>query len=73
MNGGRHMGQTFRQVAREDPSYHLRCAATGYGQGEQIMDRYIQYFEQYGDQYAAARGEMRAINSWLHAGDVYAR
>lgn len=56
---GRHMGQTFRQVADEDPSYHLRCAETGYRPGG--MERYCEYFEQYGDQEAAARGERYAV------------
>ena len=52
---GIHKGQTFRQVAREDPSYHLRCQETGFNPGG--MDDYRDYFARYGDDYAAARHE----------------
>ena len=58
---GRHRGQTFRQVAREDPSYHLRCEAKGYNPGG--MQSYKRYFAQHGDRYAAERGERDAIES----------
>mmetsp|Transcript_12899 Transcript_12899/g.27390 ORF Transcript_12899/g.27390 Transcript_12899/m.27390 type:complete len:202 (-) Transcript_12899:1084-1689(-) len=57
---GSHRGQTFRQVAREDPSYHLRCQETGYQIDGQLYD-YIDYFNRYGDHNAARRGERDAI------------
>lgn len=56
---GGHRGKTFRWVARNDPSYHLRCEATGYN--PEGMESYRRYFAQYGDHYAAARGEHDAI------------
>ncbi len=58
---GSKRGQTFRQVARDDPSYHLRCSATGYKPVPDQMDRYLEYFDRYGNQYAAARNERDAI------------
>ena len=58
---GKHRGQTFQQVAREDPSYHRRCQATGYGRDSAVMQRYTAYFDRYGDEFAAARGEREAI------------
>lgn len=56
---GGHRGKTFSWVARNDPSYHLRCEATGYN--PEGMESYRRYFAQYGDHYAAARGEHDAI------------
>ena len=53
---GSKISQTFRQVAREDPSYHLRCYAAGYNPIPIQMDRYCKYFARYGHQHAAARG-----------------
>lgn len=60
-NFGTKRGQTFRQVAKNDPSYHLRCSATGYNPDPDQMARYREYFNRYGDQYAAARSERDAI------------
>ena len=58
-SSGTHKGKTFRYVATADPSYHLRCEATGYCPGG--IERYRRYFDVYGDQYAAERGEHDAI------------
>lgn len=58
---GSKRGQTFRQVARDDPSYHLRCAETGYNPDPDQMGRYLDYFSRYGDHHAASRGEREAI------------
>ena len=60
-NFGRKRGQTFSQVARNDPSYHLRCSAIGYNPDPDQMARYREYFDRFGDQYAAARSERDAI------------
>ena len=54
---GSKISQTFRQVAREDPSYHLRCYAAGYNPIPIQMDRYCKYFATYGHQHAAAWGD----------------
>ena len=62
-SSGRHIGKTFRDVATEDPSYHLRCEATGYSPGG--IERYRQYFARNGDQYAAARDERATIAAHL--------
>ena len=65
---GKHYGQTFQQVAREDPSYHLRCRETGYSlrcPDTNCMNKYVRYFRRYGDQLAAVRGERDAIKSAL--------
>jgi hypothetical protein len=56
---GGHRGRTFSWVARNDPSYHLRCEATGYN--PEGMESYREYFAQYGDPYTAARGARDAI------------
>lgn len=58
---GSKRGLTFRQVAENDPSYHLRCSATGYNPNPDQMYRYREYFDQYGDQYEAAVSEREAI------------
>ena len=63
-SSGRHKGKTFRDVATADPSYHLRCEATGYSPGG--IERYRRYFARNGDQYAAAREERATIA--YHAG-----
>jgi len=58
---GSKRGQTFRQVAKNDPSYHLRCSATGYDPDPDQMHRYRVYFGRYGDEYAAARNEREEV------------
>eukprot|EP01083_Nonionella_stella_P234035 824022_1 len=71
---GKHYGQTFQQVAREDPSYHLRCRETGYSlrcPDTTCMNKYIRYFRRYGDQLAAVRGERDAIKSALVGMGIY--
>jgi hypothetical protein len=60
---GGYRGKTFSWVARNDPSYHLRCEATGYNPVG--MERYREYFDQYGDPNAAARGERDALGCFL--------
>eukprot|EP00578_Thalassiosira_sp_NH16_P019698 CAMPEP_0181092702 /NCGR_PEP_ID=MMETSP1071-20121207/9055_1 /TAXON_ID=35127 /ORGANISM="Thalassiosira sp., Strain NH16" /LENGTH=271 /DNA_ID=CAMNT_0023174891 /DNA_START=77 /DNA_END=892 /DNA_ORIENTATION=- len=62
-NFGKHRGKTFREVAREDPSYHRRCAAMGYCPDGDVMETYCQYFNMHGNHFAAARGEMDAIEA----------
>ena len=62
-SSGRHKGKTFRYVATEDPSYHLRCEATGYSPGG--IDNYRRYFFRYGDHAAAARDENATIAAHL--------
>ena len=59
---GSKISQTFRQVAREDPSYHLIRYAAGYNPIPIQMDRYCKYFARYGHQHAAARGFRDAID-----------
>ena len=71
---GKHYGQTFQQVAREDPSYHLRCRETGYSlrcPDTNCMNKYVRYFRRYGDQLAAVRGERDAIKSALVNMGIY--
>ena len=71
---GKHCGQTFQQVAREDPSYHLRCRETGYSlrcPDTNCMNKYVRYFRRYGDQLAAVRGERDAIKSALVDMGIY--
>lgn len=63
-NCGMHSGQTFRQVAIEDPSCHLSCRATGFGQNE-AMGRYVENFDQHGDHNAAARDERDELGSLI--------
>ncbi len=60
---GSKRGQTFRQVARDDPSYHLRCVETGYIPNLDQMDGYREYFSRHRDHNAtlAAWGEREAI------------
>ena len=60
---GKYKGETFRYVATADPSYHLRCEATGYIPGG--MDNYRRYFLRYGDHAAAARDEHAVIAAHL--------
>ena len=60
---GGYRGKTFSWVARNDPSYHLRCEATGYNPVG--MERYRRYFAQYGDHNTAARGERDALGCIL--------
>ena len=62
-SSGKHKGKTFRDVATADPSYHLRCAATGYSPGG--IERYRRYFFRYGDHAAAARDENATIAAHL--------
>jgi hypothetical protein len=57
---GRHRGKSFSQVAREDPSYHLRCRETGYDVGG-MLDQYESYFSLYGDHHAASQGERQTL------------
>jgi uncharacterized protein (DUF3820 family) len=58
---GMHRGETFRDVAERDPSYHPAM-----GNSHEVMDRYIQYFNAYGDHAAAHEGEMDTLA--FHAG-----
>ena len=60
---GAHKGQTFRQVAREDPSYHLRCQETGYCPDG--MSDYTEYFSRNGDHNAAAWDEREILGGML--------
>jgi hypothetical protein len=62
---GQHCGRTFREVADEDPSYHLRYRAVNQ-RPNTVLDRYIRYFDRYGDPYAAHQGELDALA--YHAG-----
>jgi len=43
---GQHRGQTFWQVAEEDPSYHLRYKDMDDSPND-VLDRYIEWFNQY--------------------------
>ena len=56
-------GKTFRDVATADPSYHLRCEATGYSPGG--IERYRRYFARNGDPFAAVREERATIAAHL--------
>lgn len=58
---GSKISQTSRQVAREDPSYHLRCYAAGYNPIPIQMDRNCKYFATYGHQHAAAWSDRDSI------------
>lgn len=62
---GMHRGETFRDVAENDPSYHLRFTAVNNSPNE-VMVRYIQYFNVHGDHEAAHQGEMDTLA--YHAG-----
>lgn len=57
---GLHRDQTFREVAQEDPSYHLRCNAKGQTLKGELFS-YIRYFNRFGDHAAAHRDEMDTI------------
>jgi len=58
---GKHRGQSFRWVASNDPSYHLRCKEKGYRPDKNCMNNYEKYFEHHGDRFAAEKGERDAI------------
>ena len=58
---GKHRGQSFRWVASNDPSYHLRCMEKGYRPDKNCMNNYEKYFEHHGDRFAAEKGERDAI------------
>lgn len=44
---GQHRGQTFREIAEQDPSYHLRYKDMD-DSPNVVLDRYIAWFDRYG-------------------------
>jgi hypothetical protein len=66
-NFGCHRGHTFSQVAAEDPSYHLRFTSVNHNLND-IMRRYVRYFNLHGDQTAAREGELDCLAQ--HAGII---
>jgi hypothetical protein len=42
---GQHAGMTFHEIARTDPTYHVRYKAMQ--RGPPVLDRYIEWFNQY--------------------------
>jgi hypothetical protein len=42
---GQHAGMTFREIARTDPTYHVRYKAIQ--SGPPVLDRYIEWFNEY--------------------------
>ena len=56
---GQHRGKSFREIADEDPSYHLRYKAMD-DSPNPVLDRYIQWFNRHGPGPHAAHRGLRA-------------